>query len=815
MDEKIIKAIKEMADGKESGFNVVYSETYNHVYFRAKQHMHDEEDALDLTQIVFVEAFKNIGSLQTPEALYGWLDRITYNQGMKLYRKKKEVLLTEEGEGVFDTLESNDIESMPELSMDQKETSKIIREIIEELPEAQKVALIAYYFDHFSVGQIAEMEECSEGTIKSRLNYARKYIKNRIEEKEKKEGYKLHVFALPTLLWAIKFMADDTKMSAGAAQMAYNGACSEVGIQAGTITTSNVTASKMASRAKTAKAGMASNSAKTTAGIGAKFAALSGGTKALIIAGLIGVIGAAIGGAILINNTNNKEALDEIETIEETNEESQIEDIILADLSPYITVGDYVENYDDDGNMFMVSTKSVHPEKLEGNTYIVSKESLSGLVNDGDMIYLTWNIPEGIIVTKLLVPCMFDSANVSMTDYASTISTADASTSGICPNITIKEDIIIEFALEDGIKESDINYEKTLSEIEEANSNNIDDAKMDFSNAEKNQLGIAICYAKNNELLNGSNNYVFNTRMYIDSVLNGRDFEQGLLPLGWSSNIVTEETVKTFWKDGFGIDISDGYSYQDSSFGGNVSCNSEPCWDRSMERLTVKELNVTDNTDGTYTISGIILYGEIFDSSTEGDIEESFSAVCELSGNMDVFGGYRIISFDQNAENNAEIDFDDIAKKYAEIASGADPFDVEAARDYGFNKFYIDDINSDGIPEFFMPTPYADEASMEYLIYSYKDGLAYQYGAIPGGHVMKLYGCYDSDNLIYELIQSGMNGAYVASPAGGAPTQIYEYYYKDTDNIVPTFKGIDEAYEMKAFSDLSVSGIRNELSRFE
>ena len=74
MDEKLIKAIKEMADGKESGFNVVYSETYNHVYFRAKQHMHDEEDALDLTQIVFVEAFKNIGSLQTPEALYGWLD---------------------------------------------------------------------------------------------------------------------------------------------------------------------------------------------------------------------------------------------------------------------------------------------------------------------------------------------------------------------------------------------------------------------------------------------------------------------------------------------------------------------------------------------------------------------------------------------------------------------------------------------------------------------------------------------------------------------------------------------------------------------
>ena len=81
--------------------------------------------------------------------------------------------------------------------------------------------------------------------------------------------------------------------------------------------------------------------------------------------------------------------------------------------------------------------------------------------------------------------------------------------------------------------ESDINYEKTLSEVEESNSNNIEGAKTIFTDAEKNQLGIAICYAKNNDLLNGNNNYVFNTRMYIDTVLNGRDYEEGVLPLGW------------------------------------------------------------------------------------------------------------------------------------------------------------------------------------------------------------------------------------------------------------------------------------------
>lgn len=806
MDEKLINAIKEMADGKESGFNVVYSETYNHVYFRAKQHMHDEEDALDLTQIVFVEAFKNIGSLQTPEALYGWLDRITYNQGMKLYRKQKEVLLTEEGEGILDILESNDIESMPELSLEQKETSKIIREIIEELPEAQKVALIAYYFDHFTVGQIAEMEECSEGTIKSRLNYARKYIKDRIEEKEKKEGYRLHVFALPTLLWAIKFMAEDTKMSAKTAQMTYDGACSEVGIQAGTITTNNVTVSEMASSTKMAKPGMATNSAKITAGIGAKIAAFSGGTKALIIAGALVITGAGIGGAIYSVNIVDSEVVDEVQEIGYNSSET----IIEADLSPYITVSDYIEYYDADGEMYMKSTKRVHPQKQDGNTYVVTKEMLANLVNDGDMIYLTWNIPEGIIVTKLLVPCMFDSTNVSMTDYALTISTADESTTGICPNVTVKEDITIEFALEDGINESEIDYEKALSEMEEANSNNIEEIKIDFNTAEMNQIGIAIIYAKNQDFLNRKDEYVFNTRMYIDSVLNGRDYEEGSLPLGWKSDVVSAEAVKTFWKDGFGIDIPSDYSYFDTTIWGNVSCESERSWDMSLERLNVTEMDVEDNLDGTYTISGVVAYEDMYEG---GAVEESFTAICGLSGNQEVFCGYRIIDFSNNA--SAEIDFDDIARKYAHMAESADPDDIVMARDYGFNKFYIDDINSDGIPEFFMPTPYADEATKEYLIFSYKDGEIYQYGAIQGGHVHKLYGFYDSDNLIFEWIQSGYNGACIASPNSGTVTDIYEYQYMEIDDIVPTFKGTDGAYEMQPFSDLSVDGIRNELERYK
>ena len=240
MEDYLRKAIEQMKRGEEKGFNTVYSATYNRVYFRAKQIMKKEEDAQDLTQIVFTEAYKNIHTLQAVEALYGWLDGITYNQGMKIYRKQKDVLLTEEAEGMFEEIESNDISSMPELTADQKATAEIIKGIIEELPELQKTAVVAYYFDGLKVEQIAEMMECSVNTVKSRLNYARKYIKNRVEEKEKEEGYRLHVFGLPVLWYALKKLAEETSLSVYAAQKVYGEACANVGLEATPLSTSMV-----------------------------------------------------------------------------------------------------------------------------------------------------------------------------------------------------------------------------------------------------------------------------------------------------------------------------------------------------------------------------------------------------------------------------------------------------------------------------------------------------------------------------------------------------------------------------------------------
>lgn len=334
MEDSLKKAIEQMKNGEEKGFNEVYSATYNRVYFRARQIMKKEEDAQDLTQIVFTEAYKSIHTLQASEALYSWLDGITYNQGMKIYRKRKEVLLTEDAEGIFDALESNDISSMPELTADQKATADIIREIIEELPELQKTAVVAYYFDGLKVEQIAELMECSANTIKSRLNYARKYIRGRVEEKEKKEGYRLHVVALPVFWYAIKLMADKTTLTAQTAQEIYCGACRNVGLQATSISakgagevTGGAESAEETGRAEAAKA-----AGRAAAGM-TKSASFSTAAKAVIIAGIIGAAGLGTVGIINVVNSNSTEIPEREEQVisEETPENELENEAGLAD----------------------------------------------------------------------------------------------------------------------------------------------------------------------------------------------------------------------------------------------------------------------------------------------------------------------------------------------------------------------------------------------------------------------------------------------------------------------------------------------------
>lgn len=212
-DELIQRAIQ----GDEAAQAELYNRTYSDVYFTILSITKDEDLIMDMVQDTYLTAFRKLEQLKDSDSFCSWLKRIAHNRTLNALRDRRVLhtatTISTETEVVLE-IEDDRIESLPEASMDQKETSRLVREILDALPEDQRIVVGMYYYDQLSVSEIAEELECSENTVKSRLNYGRKKIQGKVLELEKK-GTKLYNLApLPFFIWLLRnlYKQPDEKM---------------------------------------------------------------------------------------------------------------------------------------------------------------------------------------------------------------------------------------------------------------------------------------------------------------------------------------------------------------------------------------------------------------------------------------------------------------------------------------------------------------------------------------------------------------------------------------------------------------------------
>ena len=187
----------------------IYNATYAKAYAVAIQIVKNKEDALDILQESYIAAFRNLHTLRDPSKAGAWINQIVANRCKDWLRKKNPMLFsdfqTEDADFEFESGIANEYrEFMPEATADYKETKRIMQGILDQLSEDQRLCILMYYYDEMSVGEIAQALECSNGTVKSRLNYARKYIKSQVEALERR-GTKLYGIApLPFIIWMLR-----------------------------------------------------------------------------------------------------------------------------------------------------------------------------------------------------------------------------------------------------------------------------------------------------------------------------------------------------------------------------------------------------------------------------------------------------------------------------------------------------------------------------------------------------------------------------------------------------------------------------------
>lgn len=283
------------SQGNQEAISELYEQTYSSVYQAVRILIRDEDTALDIVQESYVKGFNSLDQLKEPEKFSAWMKHIASNRAKDYLKKKRPTLFTEleneDGEEIDFADDCTD--HLPEVVLDRAETARLIKEILDTLPQEQRAAISMYYYEEMSIQEIAQALNCSENTVKSRLKYAREKIKAKVEDLAKK-GTKLYSLApMPYLLWLLQ-MAKVQKIPASTISSAVD-------------TVADFTASTVASQtvAHAADAEAVTETAKTAAKTAAKAGAKSLSKR--IVAGTLAVTVAGGAGVAAVNALNSGE----------------------------------------------------------------------------------------------------------------------------------------------------------------------------------------------------------------------------------------------------------------------------------------------------------------------------------------------------------------------------------------------------------------------------------------------------------------------------------------------------------------------------
>ena len=159
-----------LAGDAMSGFEDLYRKHYRRVYSICLRMTGNMAEAEDLTQEVFIQLHRKIGSFRGEAAFTTWLHRLTVNQVLMHFRKRsvRSELTTDDGE-MPDSIDPETInpEAMPIVDRIGLESA------IAQLPNGYRTVFVLHDVEGYEHEEIARLLGCSAGTSKSQLHKAR------------------------------------------------------------------------------------------------------------------------------------------------------------------------------------------------------------------------------------------------------------------------------------------------------------------------------------------------------------------------------------------------------------------------------------------------------------------------------------------------------------------------------------------------------------------------------------------------------------------------------------------------------------------
>ena len=259
---KLSELVVKYQNGDASAFEQIYNMTYRTAKFTALKILNNNEsDADDVLQDCYIKVMEKIGTLNDPSTFMSWFNMIVANQAKSLIRKNNPRFYEKTQEDDYSNLDdewakefgdynpsdysddysdhnsddgmsigeskkqayideatSEDYESfLPESDLEKEELCRTVMDMIENLSEEKKTAVILYYYNNLTTREISESVGVSENTIKSRLVQAKKDITKAVSAYEAKHGKLLGVTPATLIGWVLKTSAASTSVAPFAA----------------------------------------------------------------------------------------------------------------------------------------------------------------------------------------------------------------------------------------------------------------------------------------------------------------------------------------------------------------------------------------------------------------------------------------------------------------------------------------------------------------------------------------------------------------------------------------------------------------------
>ena len=171
--------VERFQNGEKEVFNELVTRYQGKIYNLVYKYVSNSETAKDLSQEIFIKAFRALPHFKRQSAFYSWLYRIAVNLCIDFIRQQKrgQILSFEDlPTGGKDEVVLNDVSPLPPDQIEMKELGQIIGQAVQQLPPKQQHVFNLRYHDGLQLKEIAAQLDRSEGTIKAHLHHAHKRL---------------------------------------------------------------------------------------------------------------------------------------------------------------------------------------------------------------------------------------------------------------------------------------------------------------------------------------------------------------------------------------------------------------------------------------------------------------------------------------------------------------------------------------------------------------------------------------------------------------------------------------------------------------